>query len=263
MTTPPESRQAGFPLVISPTMSPTMLSQVFKSFGFALLALQLVTGSTNAGYVFSSTVEQNGTKVDFNKSPQNPAGTGSASKIGLYSFGSDADQFDYIRAKIRVWAQLPPEAIGDKAPYIVIAKSGTLDLDLALTVGDAVRLDLRVSYDMFPSSNGVIEKQTEFETVTLNQSLAIAAIMAKDPDRKVEAWLASDDFKAITVPATFDTLQIVNGRPTIVTRVLTSTLTLEAVPEPSTIALFLATPWMAHKWNRRRKRPANSKHSIE
>jgi hypothetical protein len=238
-------------------MSPIMLSNALKSFGFALLAVQLLVGSSYAGYVFSSTVEQNGTKVNFRKTPGNPAGTGSASKIGLYSFGTDADQFDYIRAKIRVWAQLPPEAIGDKAPYIVIAKSGTLDLDLALTVGDAVRLDLRVSYDMFPSSNGVVEKQTEFETVTLNQSLAIAAIMAKDPDRKVEAWLASDDFKAITVPASIDTLQIVNGRPTIVTKVLTSTLTLEAVPEPSTVALFLVTPWIAHSWNRRRTRPAN------
>jgi hypothetical protein len=87
--------------------------------------------------------------------------------------------------------------------------------------------------------------------------------MAKDPDRKVEAWLASDDFKAITVPASIDTLQIVNGRPTIVTQILTSTLTLEAVPEPSTIALFLATPWVAHTLNRRRKRPANSKLNIE
>jgi len=244
-------------------MIPTMLSNVFKSFGFALLALQLLMGSSKAGYVFTSTVEQNGTKVDFKKTPQNPAGTGSASKIGLFSFGADADQFDYIRAKIRVWAQLPSEAIGDKAPYIIIAKSGTLDLDLALTVGDAVRLDLRVSYDMFPSSNGVVEKQTELESVTLGQSRAIAAIMAKDPDRKVEAWLASDDFKAITVPASIDTLQIVNGRPTIVTKILTSTLTLEAVPEPSTIALFLVTPWMAHTWKRRRTRPANSKPNIE
>jgi hypothetical protein len=240
-----------------------MLSNVSKFLGLTVIALQFLIGNCDAGYVFSSTVEQNGSKVNFNKTPQNPAGTGSASKIGLYSFGSDADQFKYIQAKIRVWVQLPPEAIGDKAPFIVIAKSGTLDLDLALTVGDAVRLDLRISYDMFPSSNGVVEKETEFESLTFNQSRAIAAIMAKDPDRKVEAWLASDDFKAITVPASYDTLQIVNGRPTIVTKILNSTLTLEAVPEPSTIALFLVTPWMAHTWNRRRTRPANSKPNIE
>lgn len=240
-----------------------MLSNVSKFFGLTVIALQFLIGNCDAGYVFSSTVEQNGSKVNFNKTPQNPAGTGSASKIGLYSFGADADQFKYIQAKIRVWVQLPPEAIGDKAPYIVIAKSGTLDLDLALTVGDAVRLDLRISYDMFPSSNGVVEKETEFENLTFDQSRAIAAIMAKDPDRKIEAWLASDDFKAITVPASYDTLQIVNGRPTTVTKILNSTLTLEAVPEPSTIALFLVTPWMAHTWNRRRTRPANSKPNIE
>lgn len=235
-----------------------MLSQVLKTIGFAFVALAMFVSHANAGVIFSSTTNQVGTKIDFNKSPQNPAGSGSASKIGLYDFRNDADAYSYLKARIRLWVQLPPEAVGDKAPYIVIAKAGTLDLDLALTVGDAVRLDLRVSYDLFPSGPGVVEKQTDFENITPDQSLAIAAIMEQDPERRIEAWLASEDFKDITVPASFDSLQIVNGRPQIVTTILNSTLDLEAVPEPASIACFLIAPLTVYSLNRRRQRLAKS-----
>lgn len=233
-----------------------MLSHVLKATGYALVTIAIFISQANAGFIFTSTVNQSGEKVDFNKTPQSPAGTGSASKIGLYDFRNDADTFEYIRARIRLWVQLPSEAVGDKAPYIVIAKAGTLDLDLALTLGDAVRLDLRVSYDLFPSGNGVVEKQTSFADVTREQSLAIAAIMEQDPERRIEAWLASEDFKDITVPASFDSLQIVNGRPQIVTTVLKSTLDLEAVPEPASFACFIAAPLAIYSLNRRRQRTA-------
>lgn len=235
-----------------------MLSQVLKTTGFAFVAFAMFLSQANAGVIFSSTTNQIGTKVDFNKTPQNPAGSGSASKIGLYDFRNDADAYSYLKARIRLWVQLPPEAVGDKAPYIVIAKAGTLDLDLALTVGDAVRLDLRVSYDLFPSGPGVVEKRTDFENITQDQSLAIAAIMEQDPERRIEAWLASEDFKDITVPASFDSLQIVNGRPQIVTTILNSTLDLEAVPEPTSIACFLIAPLTVYSLNRRRQRLAKS-----
>ncbi len=235
-----------------------MLSQVLKTTGFAFLTIAMLVSHAHAGVIFSSTTNQIGSKVDFNKSPQNPGGTGSASKIGLYDFRNDADAYAYLRARIRLWVQLPPEAVGDKAPYIVIAKAGTLDLDLALTVGDAVRLDLRVSYDQFPSSTGVVEKQTDFADITDDQSLAIAAIMEQDPERRIEAWLASEDFKDITVPASFDSLQIVNGRPQIVTTILNSTLELEAIPEPASIACFLIAPITIYSLNRRRQRLAKS-----
>jgi len=157
---------------------------------------------------------------------------------------------NFIKARIRLWVQLPEEAIGDLAPIIVFAKVGTTNLEQALITGDAVRTDIRISYNLIESGPGVVEKQTKFENLTQQQDLALSAILASDPGYRLEAWLVSDTLTAITVPASGEYLDFSNGFPTIVIRNFDSTLDLAYVPEPSANLIFGSLGLLLISWNR-------------
>jgi len=207
----------------------------------------------------TSTVEQNGTKIGFN------GNIGSASKIGTFDFnfpGGLAD-LSFIEARIRLSVQLPPEAIGDLAPQIVFAKLGATNLDQALIAGDAIRTDIRISYNLFPSGIGIVEKQTDFKNLTGSQNLALSAILASDPSYRVDAWLVSDSLTAITVPASGEFLDFSGGFPIAVFRRNDTTLDLKFVPEPSTSIAFAGLSlWLlrgARAWKRvRNEKPSEN-----
>ena len=199
------------------------------------LCQQSTVGFVHAGFI-SSTVDQDGMKrLDYNMD------LGSASKIGIFDFGFGAnaspENLMFIKARIRLWVQLPDNAIGDLAPEIVFAKAGTTNLNHALIVGDAVKTDIRISFNLFPSGDGVVEKTTGFENLTSQQRLALSSIITKDPSSRVEAWLVSDTFKAITVPAFGEFLDFVDGFPVVTFKRFTATLDL-VVPEPSSNIIF-------------------------
>lgn len=195
------------------------------------------------GGIATSTVNQDGTKIDFGDPiPPDNNLAGSASRIGLYDFdfGTSPLSLNFLQARIRLWVQLPIEAEGDNAPYIVFAKAGTTDLQQALINGDAVRTDIRISFNLPDRGFGVVEKQTDFQNLTRQQDLALAAILASDPSNRLEAWLVSDTLKAITVPARGETFEVINGFPVVTFQPFTSTLDLRYVPEPSTNNIFIA-----------------------
>jgi hypothetical protein len=189
--------------------------------------------ATSAGMV-TSAVDQDGTKIGFNMN------RGSASKIGIFDFNfpSGLAEVDFIQARIRLSVQLPPEAIGDLAPQIVFAKVGTINLDQALITGDAIRTDIRISYNLFPSGSGVVEKQTDLIELTVHQDLALSSILASDPSYRLEAWLASDSLTAITVPASGQYLDLTGPFPIVFNQRFDSTLDLVFVPEPSSGLAF-------------------------
>ncbi len=189
----------------------------------------------HAGFA-TSTVYQDGTKTDFNNN------LGSASRIGSYDFdfGTELSQILFTQMRIALWVQLPTEAIGDLAPSIVFAKVGTTNLAQALITGDAVRTDVRVSFNLFQSGLGVVHKQTGFENLTLQQGLSLASILASDPSNRVDAWLVSDTLKAITVPAYGESLDFSNGLPTVTIQRFSTTLDLKYVSEPSSQLIFSA-----------------------
>jgi hypothetical protein len=182
----------------------------------------------------TSTVDQNGTKIGFN------GNIGSASKIGTFDFNfpNGLADLDFTQARIRLSVQLPPEAFGDLAPQIVFAKLGATNLDQALISGDAIRTDIRISYNLFPSGIGVVEKQTDFKNLTGAQNLALTAILASDPNYRVDAWLVSDTLRAITVPASGEFLDLSGDFPISVMTRYDTTLDLMPVPEPSTSIVF-------------------------
>lgn len=220
------------------------------------LCQESTVGLVHAGFI-SSTVNQDGTKrLDYNM------GLGSASKIGIFDFGFGAnpspESLIFIKARIRLWVQLPPDAIGDLAPEIVFAKAGTTDLNQALITGDAVKTDIRISFNLFPSGNGVVEKTTGFENLTSQQSLALSSIIAKDPSSRVEAWLVSDTLKAITVPAFGEFLDFSNGFPIVTVKRFTATLDLVA-PEPSSNIIFAGFGLLCVRrfWTARKKWTSN------
>jgi hypothetical protein len=200
--------------------------------------------------IATSTVDQDGTKIGFN------GNMGSASKIGTFDFNfpSGLEGLSFTEARIRLSVQLPPEAIGDLAPQIVFAKLGATNLDQALIAGDAIRTDIRISYNLFPSAIGIVEKQTDFENLTGAQNLALSAILASDPNYRLDAWLVSDTLTAITVPASGEFLDTSGEFPIAVVRRYDTTLDLKYVPEPSTSIVFAGLNlWLlrgARAWKR-------------
>jgi hypothetical protein len=223
------------------------------------LASTLLIPSASAG-VATSTVDQIGTKIGFN------ANNGSASKIGTFDFNfpNGLAGLDFIEARIRLSVQLPPEAFGVLAPQIVFAKLGQTNLDQALITGDAIRTDIRISYNLFPSGLGIVEKQTDFVNLTSAQNLALSSILASDPSHRVDAWLVSDTLTAITVPASGEFLDLSGPFPIAVVTRYDSTLDLKFVPEPSTSIAFTGLSlWLlrgARSWTRdRNKKSSNNK----
>lgn len=207
--------------------------------------------------IATSTVDQNGTKIGFN------ANNGSASKIGTFdfNFSSGLAGLNFIEARIRLSVQLPPEAIGDLAPQIVFAKLGQTNLDQALIAGDAIRTDIRISYNLFPSGLGVVEKQTDFVTLTKLQNLALSSILASDPSYRLDAWLVSDALTAITVPASGEFLDLTGQFPIAVITRYDATLDLKFVPEPSTSIVFTGLSLWLLRGARAWKRDRNEKPS--
>ena len=210
--------------------------------------------------IATSTVDQNGTKIGFN------ANNGSASKIGTFDFNfpSGLAGLGFTEARIRLSVQLPPEAFGDLAPQIVFAKLGETNLDQALITGDAIRTDIRISYNLFPSGLGIVEKQTDFVNLTSAQNLALSAILASDPSHRLDAWLVSDTLTAITVPAFGEFVDLSGPFPVVVVTRYDSTLDLKFVPEPSTSIAFTGLSlWLlrrARSWTRdRNKKSSNNK----
>jgi len=209
--------------------------------------------------IATSTVDQVGTKIGFN------GNLGSASKIGTFDFNFPGGLagLNFTEARIRLSVQLPPEAIGDLAPQIVFAKLGAINLDQALIAGDAIRTDIRISYNLFPSGIGIVEKQTDFEDLTSVQDLALSAILASDPNYRVDAWLVSDTLTAITVPALGEFLDTSGEFPVSVIRRYDTTLDLKFVPEPSTSIAFTGfSLWLlrgARAWKRvRNEKPSEN-----
>jgi hypothetical protein len=210
--------------------------------------------------IATSTVDQDGTKIGFN------GNLGSASKIGTFDFNfpNGLAGLDFLQARIRLSVQLPPEAVGDLAPQIVFAKLGATNLDQALITGDAIRTDIRISYNLFPSGIGIVEKQTDFEDLTRVQNLALSAILASDPSYRLDVWLVSDTLTAITVPASGEFLDTSGEFPVSVIRRYDTTLDLKFVPEPSTSIVFAGfSLWLlrgARAWKRVRneKPPENN-----
>jgi hypothetical protein len=210
--------------------------------------------------IATSTVDQDGTKIGFN------GNLGSASKIGTFDFNFPGGLagLNFTEARIRLSVQLPPEAIGDLAPQIVFAKLGATNLDQALITGDAIRTDIRISYNLFPSGIGIVEKQTDFEDLTRVQNLALSAILASDPSYRLDVWLVSDTLTAITVPASGEFLDTSGEFPVSVIRRYDTTLDLKFVPEPSTSIVFAGfSLWLlrgARAWKRVRneKPPENN-----
>jgi hypothetical protein len=219
-----------------------------------MLASTLLIPSASAG-VASGTVDQNGTKIGFN------ANNGSASKIGTFDFDfpSGLVGVNFIEARIRLSVQLPPEAFGVLAPQIVFAKLGQTNLDQALIAGDAIRTDIRISYNLFPSGLGIVEKQTDFVNLTSAQNLALSAILASDPSNRVDAWLVSNTLTAITVPASGEFLDFSGPFPIAVVTRYDSTLDLKFVPEPSTSIAFTALSLWLLRGARSRARDRNKK----
>jgi hypothetical protein len=216
-----------------------------------LIASTVMIPGARAG-IATSTVDQNGTKIGFNSN------NGSASKIGTFDFNfpSGLGGLDFIEARIRLSVQLPPEAIGDLAPQIVFAKLGETNLDQALITGDAIRTDIRISYNLFPSGLGIVEKKTDFVNLTNAQNLALSAILASDPSSRLDAWLVSDTLTAITVPAFGEYVDLSGPFPIVVITRYDSTLDLKFVPEPSTSIAFTGLSlWLlrgARSWKRNR-----------
>jgi hypothetical protein len=207
--------------------------------------------------IATSTVDQDGTKIGFN------GNLGSASKIGTFDFNFPGGLagLDFLQARIRLSVQLPPEAVGDLAPQIVFAKLGATNLDQALITGDAIRTDIRISYNLFPSGIGIVEKQTDFEDLTRVQNLALSAILASDPSYRLDVWLVSDTLTAITVPASGEFLDTSGEFPVSVIRRYDTTLDLKFVPEPSTSIVFAGfSLWLlrgARAWKRvRNEKPS-------
>jgi hypothetical protein len=199
--------------------------------------------------IATSTVVQSGTKVDYigtassvGQLPPMNERPGSASRIGTFDFEfMDLPGLYFLRARIRFWVQLPPEAIGDLAPYLVfspVLQGDSPDLDLELISGRAVKTDIRISFDLFPAGVGIVEKQIDFKDLTRAQSSKLSTILSDDPQQRVDVWLASDTLKAITVPKNVSYISVSTGLPTLVVRNLTSTLDLEFVPEPATSVMF-------------------------
>jgi hypothetical protein len=205
----------------------------------------------------TSTVDQNGTKIGFN------GNIGSASKIGTFDFNfpNGLADLDFTQARIRLSVQLPPEAFGDLAPQIVFAKLGATNLDQALISGDAIRTDIRISYNLFPSGIGIVEKQTDFQDLTEAQNLALSAILSSDPNSRLDAWLVSDTLTAITVPAFGEFLDLSGDFPITVTRRYDTTLDLKFVPEPSTSIVFAGFSLWLLRGTRAWKRVKNEKPS--
>jgi hypothetical protein len=138
---------------------------------------------------------------------------------------------------------------------------GETNLDQALITGDAIRTDIRISYNLFPSGLGIVEKQTDFENLTRAQSLALSAILASDPNQRLDAWLVSDTLTAITVPASGEFLDFSGGFPISIVRRYDTTLDLKFVPEPSTSIVFAGFSLWLLRGARAWKRDSNEKPS--
>ncbi|MFM8214223.1 MAG: hypothetical protein ACKN82_06230, partial [Pirellula sp.] len=228
-------------------------------------------GHCHAGIALS-TVQQDGLKIDYNggltSADQIPSASypGSASRIATFDFNiNDLDSIIFIQARIKFWVQLPPEAIGDLAPQLVFSKvieNNPPDfphLDAALIAGDAVKTDIRISFDLFPTGLGIVEKQIDFKDLTEEQSLGLSKILSQDPQQRVDVWLASDTLKAITVPSSASYLDFSNGFPILVATDFNSTLELKFVPEPSSMAIFgIGFSLILHRSWRRFSTPKNS-----
>lgn len=212
-------------------------------------------GQANLGQSYAgialSTVQQDGLKIDYNgnltsaEQLPNASFPGSASRIGTFDFNlSNLDGIYFLQARIQFWVQLPPEAIGNLAPYLVFSKvnqnasDGFPHLDAALIAGDAIKTDIRISFDLFPAGLGIVDKQIDFRDLTEEQSLGLSKILSEDPQQRVDVWLASDTIKAITVPSSASYLDFSNGFPILVASDFNSTLELKFVPEPSSMAIF-------------------------
>ncbi|MFN6138201.1 MAG: hypothetical protein ACK480_06805 [Planctomycetota bacterium] len=212
-------------------------------------------GQANLGQSYAgialSTVQQDGLKIDYNgnltsaEQLPNASFPGSASRIGTFDFNlSNLDGIYFLQARIQFWVQLPPEAIGNLAPYLVFSKvnqnasDGFPHLDAALIAGDAIKTDIRISFDLFPAGLGIVDKQIDFIDWTEEQSLGLSKILSEDPQQRVDVWLASDTLKAITVPSSASYLDFSNGFPILVASDFNSTLELKFVPEPSSMAIF-------------------------
>lgn len=220
-----------------------------------LMGTLCLWGHTNIGQCHAgialSTVQQDGLKIDYNgnltSADQLPTASypGSASRIGTFDFNlNNLESLTFIQARIQFWVQLPPEAIGDLAPKLVFSKvtqSNSPDfphLDAALISGDAVKTDIRISFDLFPAGLGIVDKQIDFKDLTRQQGEVLSQILSGDPQQRVDVWLASDTLKAITVPSSASYLDFSHGFPILVATDFKSTLELKFVPEPSSMAIF-------------------------
>ena len=203
---------------------------------------------TEAGVIISSTVNQSGYKIDFPGSV--PGNTGSASRIGVFDFdfATNPSLLTFLQARIRFWVQLPTQAEGFAAPWIVLAKEGVTDQqirDISLTnpssiTEHAIRTDIRITANQPDQGTGVVEKKMfNFEDLTGPQGLALSSILASNASHRLEAWLVSDTFANITVPAFGETFSFVGGTIVSTFQPFSSTLDLIYVPEPSSVVVFV------------------------
>jgi hypothetical protein len=91
--------------------------------------------------------------------------------------------------------------------------------------------------------------------------LALTAILASDPNYRVDAWLVSDTLRAITVPASGEFLDLSGDFPISVMTRYDTTLDLMPVPEPSTSIVFAGFSLWLLRGTRAWKRVKNEKPS--
>ena len=205
--------------------------------------------------IATSTVFQDGNKYVYPGIGQDPDDpnlndedfAGSASRIGIFEFDfpSPLASLDLIQARIRFWVQMPSNAEGDSAPWIVFAEEGMADgksLYRSLLNGEtnrAISTDIRISANLPDSGPGVVEKKMLlFEDLTRQQGLALSSILAANPNHRVEAWLVSDSVTNITVPANGESFDFVDGMIVSTVTPFSSTLDIKYVPEPSSSLVF-------------------------
>jgi len=211
----------------------------------AIVALLFLfeAGSSQAALI-SSTVNQDGHKVF--------VGGGAASKVGTFTFPRGYSQYTDIL--FRGWVDLAGTAVGPATPILVFAAYDPLAPDSSFLNGPVVPTSLRVHNNTDPATFGIDERVVGWEPLSASEGMAIANLVNQDPLGRIDAWLYSPSITDFSTPDMVELLTF-NGQEWVIESVvLTSTLSFQAVPEPTSAMILFGVLMSASVFHGRVKR---------
>lgn len=152
--------------------------------------------------------------------------------VNTFDFSSsyNPSQGQITSLSLRGWLGFGSQNTALSFPKVLITAKGANPL-FDLIIATPLLIDMNMA-PFAANQSSVNEFQTDFVTLSANQSTALSGLLAASPTREISVYMYSDTSNSLFAPAFTQTLQFFPIA--VVTTHYTSTMRLVAVPEPLT-----------------------------